>query len=488
MSASRTAFAAFVLMLLVFWPAPSHAYTMLHYTQSGVVAYGVPCDYQPGFAHWERTTIDWYHNTAGAGAGKRAALEDALATWTNEPGTDHVLRYAGTTAQGLNGNDGVNTFLWGNTDASLCSTNACHAVTVMTLDTSTQLISDVDIVYNQDMVWRTDGYADSCPQVADGTNLDTQGITVHELGHSLGIGHSDVPGTTMGDQSCNMNGRSLETDDRNALACVQKRYPVSSSYEGYLDNATCEILSGWAWNASRPNDPVYVELKDGSNLQRVVQVVDANLYRGDLAAAGKGNGVHAFSVEPPGDFKDGRWHLIYAQFSGNDGNLGWSPTSLICGLELFPRSMSPASSPATGGTYEVATQFGSTEDGYITELGYYFPYGETGSRTIRLWSDTGTLLASTQISPSPFFYGIGWSYAALPQKYPIQAGVRYRVSVTVHSVHSKSDCGPTVPTSLYYSYTNSPLTAYRSYWSAGNGVFPTTSSCSNLFVSVKFDM
>lgn len=477
-------FAAFALALLVVWPAPSRAYRML-YSTSSTNANRVVCDNTNGFAHWNQATISWYHKTSGQGSGKAGALQAAMATWTNASQSDHVLNYVTTTTNGLDLTDNQNTFVWGDT-SSLCTGNACHAITVMSVY-SGQEIDEVDIVFNELMDWRTDGLAGDCASTAAGNSMDTQAIATHELGHSLGIHHpnstdSTYLDATMGGSSCNVAGRSLHSDDLAALQCLNNRYPVNPNFGGYLDVANCRTISGWAWNSDRPSDPVYLDLKRGSTL---VDILLADQYRADLVGAGIGNGYHGFSLATPSSYRNGQWQTVRVQYPGTGVELGGSPKSIMCNLYLFPNSWDPDTVLDTGGTvYEVGTQLSTTAAGYITHLGFYWAFGETGSHTATLWTDSGTSLGSVSLSAPGL--GYGWTYGQLSTAVQIQPGVNYRVSVNTNTKQSKSPCSSSSSTSLYNPYTNSPLVAHQGFWKAGTG-FPNTSSCSNYFVSVRFD-
>lgn len=465
--------AVFAALAGVFSPSPSHAYKMLH-LNSSTTALNVPCEYTTGFAHWPSSQgpIYWFHNTSGAGAGadKKTAIQNALDTWTTATQSDHVLVYAGTTNAGQNANDLQNTIVW--TSASgLCGT-ACHAITVVRFN-SAQVVSDVDIVLNNQMDWRTDGSFDpTCADSVvnpDGTPrlnvaVDTQAVLTHELGHSLGLGHTTDPAATMGGASCKVAGRTLNSDDQAGLQCSTNRYPLDPFYEGSFNFVpNCTQIAGWAQNADRPNDPAYVNIVDGSTLKAVVPADRI----GD-----------SFTYTIPFAMKNGQWHTIHTRFSGGtEAELDGSPRDLICHVKLLLPNPPPSQYlPTDGLPYEVATQFSSSVAGKIEALGYFFAPNETGTHTIRLWSDTGTLLASKSITPSALNRDVYVSITPVA----IQANVRYRVSITTYTEQSKTPCG--------LPLVNGPLTAIQGFWKQGDGVFPTTSSCSNFHVSVEFDM
>src|SRR5262249_50641940 len=157
----------------------------------------------------------------------------------------------------------------------------------------------------------------------------------------------------------------------------------------------CQSISGWAWNANRPNLSAYVDILDGS---QVIQDVEAGYLRSDLLNAGKGNGAHAYVINTPGQLKDGQLHSVSVRYSGTGADLHWSPRTLACSAGMF-RNLLPASFLSTNNqVYTVATQFSSGQNGFIDQLWYYKAPGESGTSTIRLWTDDGTLLASADLS------------------------------------------------------------------------------------------
>jgi hypothetical protein len=192
---------------------PSHAYRMIQNTKVGRVSAGaaVSCSASGGFAHWSTSNIDWYLNTSGQGSGKSPALSAAMSSWTHVPNTHYTLNYAGKTAAGF-AIDGRNTLVW---DKDNGCTGYCIAITALVLQED-QVIVETDISFNAKIKWQTGG-----------GRYDTQSVAAHELGHSLGIHHTEVTSTpkpTMNATYFGIAARSLEADDQEALQCSESQY------------------------------------------------------------------------------------------------------------------------------------------------------------------------------------------------------------------------------------------------------------------------
>ena len=210
--------AAAVVMSVGLVSTEALAFRMIQNTSVGRFSAGslVSCTDAGGFVHWNSSNISFSHNTANQGSGKGTALSNAAASWTNVSGASHNLSVGGNTNAGFV-TDGINTLLWANGNGC---TGGCLAITALVL-ASGQVITETDVSFNNGVSWATNG-----------SDYDTEAVAAHELGHCMGIHHTNVkkPSNrpTMFAYYFGTAGRSLASDDEQALQCAQNRYPPSA--------------------------------------------------------------------------------------------------------------------------------------------------------------------------------------------------------------------------------------------------------------------
>jgi hypothetical protein len=119
----------------------------------------------------------------------------------------------------------------------------------------------------------------------------------------------------------------------------------------------------------------------------------------------------------------------------------------------------------SAGDYELGMEFRSAKAGQIKSIRYYKAPSETGTHVGRIWSSTGTLLASVTFANET---ASGWQQQALTTPLTIQANTTYVVSVNANSYYVATNNG------LATTITNGDLSAIAD---GSNGVYnPTPSS------------
>jgi hypothetical protein len=101
---------------------------------------------------------------------------------------------------------------------------------------------------------------------------------------------------------------------------------AGAKFEGSLDKVEVGSVGGWAWDGSRPQTPIQVEIYDGKTL---LATISASEFREDLKNAGKGDGKHAFNYALADTLRDGQSHTISVRFAGSPIELPGSPKTLV---------------------------------------------------------------------------------------------------------------------------------------------------------------
>lgn len=151
------------------------------------------------------------------GDGGRTATRNAIvssAAW-NGAGAGTVVNATVASVSGFRLGDGIPMLNF--RDPIGACTGNCLAATFTGFfqqrSNGTWRITDADIVTNTARNWASAGEACS------GTEFRIEGVMVHEVGHLLGIGHTNVSGATMfpSVSACNNGPASTEADDEAAV-------------------------------------------------------------------------------------------------------------------------------------------------------------------------------------------------------------------------------------------------------------------------------
>ena len=139
------------------------------------------------------------NNSINDGSGGVNAVVNAIDVWG-------MVNSNSTNQQAVRGSAPATIML--NTNGRICN-GSCLAATLTGYYTG-NTIYDADVYTNTKYKFYSSGEADGCSG-----EFDIEGIMVHEVGHVIGIGHSNVTGATMypSVSSCNANNRTLEPDD-----------------------------------------------------------------------------------------------------------------------------------------------------------------------------------------------------------------------------------------------------------------------------------
>lgn len=241
-------------------------------------------------------------------SGGFAEFEAALNTWTNDPSTNILYRYAGTTTvnTGFDHNDGNNIILFNDPADYAPGSFSCPrpgqgegvlAVggTWFNDETSPAIIAEGDIVVN-------DGTG--CWFNNNGKRAEQ--VYGHELGHTLGLGHAcgDARGGPCDNSAKSealmratahpdSRGAVLNSDDRAAILSL---YPGGSGGSGNKPAApsdlTGEALSGTqillSWSDNSTNETQFVvEMKKGAKF-KVIGTLKKNATEATVVGLGSG--------------------------------------------------------------------------------------------------------------------------------------------------------------------------------------------------------
>ena len=147
-------------------------------------------------------------------------------------------------------------------------------------------------------------------------------------------------------------------------------------------------------------------------------------------------------------------------------------------VNIFPASLTPASSTTSPTPLTVGVKFRSTTAYSITGIRFYLPANWTGTYTVTLWSANGTKLATATGSPTSTT--AGWRTVTFASPVKIAANSTYVASVRGLAAEYSS-----TTSAFRTTYTNGTFSVPVSGGvSSLTDVFPTSSSTTNYFVDV----
>jgi hypothetical protein len=98
-------------------------------------------------------------------------------------------------------------------------------------------------------------------------------------------------------------------------------------YDGYIDIADCNSITGWAEDLNRLGTAITVGIYDNTTL---VTTVSANQLRTGVGYYTGEGGFHAFALSTPAQFRNGLPHTLRVKFESGATELRSSPRTLTC--------------------------------------------------------------------------------------------------------------------------------------------------------------
>ena len=151
----------------------------------------------------------------------RAAVDGALAVWTNVPTSSLILVDGGTTNPGPFGQCGISRIVFNDPGNEITNPSGCSGILAMGgFCTNGESTVVNDTVFNRIVVGKVT-FNDGWNNCRGWTQCNVAEVATHEIGHTIGLGHSTDGAATMR-ANAHFDGRcaGLATDDINAVTFV----------------------------------------------------------------------------------------------------------------------------------------------------------------------------------------------------------------------------------------------------------------------------
>ena len=265
---------------------------------------GVQYAYPLYTSNWPQTPVQYYVNTVNADVSQSDALAAVMAgsaVWTNQTDANFRFDYVGQTSATIAQYNATNEVMFRN------ESNGNAIATAYTWSSGGNIV-DSDIIF-----W------DGGFQFFTGTSGCSGGfyiedIAAHEFGHSAGIGHSTVGGTTMypSVSSCSQSARTLAADD---IAAIEAQYPPINQTQPPVAPTTLTAAPG----ASDPMSSIDLAWVDMSSDEDSF-MVERSTYGSSFSYVGQ-TGANATSyVDQSLNGATMYWYRVMANNSGGDSD------------------------------------------------------------------------------------------------------------------------------------------------------------------------
>lgn len=194
----------FIVSLLIVNSIYAQKYLYSNITLQSSDLYGETTFGGKNIIHWPNNSITWYMNQAGAGDGltpteSETELKKGFQEWEDITDCDIDFTY-GERVSETYGVDQKNVVYWSvfddDYDNDLSSLLSSYAVTYLTINNDKEIV-EVDIVFNGLEEVQFGINTISIDWNNDGTGEDVWEFTTHEVGHMIGLGHSDNSSASM---------------------------------------------------------------------------------------------------------------------------------------------------------------------------------------------------------------------------------------------------------------------------------------------------